>query len=107
KIEIDNDQAIETIEQSVIKNNRETKMHLRLAIQDSLKRLLAPAISNEALKEAKAKADANSIQVFAGNLQQLLMAPPLGEKRILAIDPGFRSGCKVVCLDEKGDLLYN
>ena len=66
-----------------------------------------PAISNEALQEAKAKADANSIQVFANNLGQLLLAPPLGEKRILAIDPGFRSGCKVVCLDEKGDLLYN
>jgi uncharacterized protein len=78
-----------------------------LAIADSFKRLLAPAISNEALQEAKAKADANSIQVFAANLQQLLMAPPLGEKRILAIDPGFRSGCKIVCLDEKGDLLYN
>src|SRR5690606_33244638 len=55
----------------------------------------------------KTKADANSIQVFATNLSQLLLAPPLGEKRILAIDPGFRSGCKVVCLDEKGDLLYN
>jgi uncharacterized protein len=59
------------------------------------------------LQEAKAKADANSIQVFANNLSQLLLAPPLGEKRILAIDPGFRSGCKIVCLDEKGDLLYN
>lgn len=107
KIEIGNDEAIEMMEQSIIKNNRETKEQLQLAIADSFKRLLSPAISNEALQEAKAKADANSIQVFAGNLQQLLMAPPLGEKRILAIDPGFRSGCKVVCLDEKGDLLYN
>lgn len=107
KIEIDNDEAIAMIKQSVIKNNRETAAHLKLAISDSYKRLLSPAISNEALQEAKAKADANSIKVFAGNLQQLLMAPPLGEKRILAIDPGFRSGCKVVCLDEKGDLLYN
>jgi uncharacterized protein len=68
---------------------------------------LNPAISNETLQEAKAKADAISIQVFANNLGQLLLAPPLGEKRILAIDPGFRSGCKVVCLDERGDLLYN
>jgi uncharacterized protein len=68
---------------------------------------LNPAISNETLQEAKAKADVNSIQVFANNLGQLLLAPPLGEKRILAIDPGFRSGCKVVCLDERGDLLYN
>ena len=66
-----------------------------------------PAISNETLQEAKAKADTNSIQVFANNLSQLLLAPPLGEKRILAIDPGFRSGCKVVCLDENGVLLYN
>jgi uncharacterized protein len=107
KIEIDNDEAIDLMEQSVIKNNRNTRQQLQLAITDSFKRLLAPAISNEALQEAKSKADINSIQVFAGNLQQLLMAPPLGEKRILAIDPGFRSGCKVVCLDEKGDLLYN
>jgi uncharacterized protein len=107
KIETDNDEAIDLMEQSVIKNNRNTRQQLQLAITDSFKRLLAPAISNEALQEAKSKADINSIQVFAGNLQQLLMAPPLGEKRILAIDPGFRSGCKVVCLDEKGDLLYN
>ena len=107
KVEVDQGQAIEMIENAVIKNNRDTRQQLEMAIADSFKRLLSPAISNEALQEAKAKADANSIQVFAGNLQQLLMAPPLGTKRILAIDPGFRSGCKVVCLDEKGDLLYN
>lgn len=107
KIEIDNDEALDFIEQNVIKNNRDTAQHLKLAIADSYKRLLAPAISNEVLQEAKAKADAVAIQVFAANLQQLLLAPPLGEKRILAIDPGFRTGCKVVCLDEKGDLLYN
>ncbi len=107
KIEIDNDEALDLMEQSVIKNNGDSKKHLQLAIEDSFKRLLAPAISNEVLHEAKTKADTNSIQVFASNLGQLLMAPPLGEKRILAIDPGFRSGCKVVCLDEKGDLLYN
>lgn len=95
------------IAQIVIKRNNDTTPHLEQAIADSYKRLLAPAISNEALQEAKAKADTNSIQVFANNLSQLLLAPPLGEKRILAIDPGFRSGCKVVCLDEKGDLLYN
>ncbi|OYQ33327.1 RNA-binding transcriptional accessory protein [Flavobacterium cyanobacteriorum] len=107
KIEIDNDEALDFMEQNVIKNNRDTAQHLTLAIADSYKRLLAPAISNEVLQEAKAKADAVAIQVFAANLQQLLLAPPLGEKRILAIDPGFRTGCKVVCLDEKGDLLYN
>ncbi|WP_284651007.1 Tex family protein [Flavobacterium terrisoli] len=106
-VEIENEEAIEFIENNTIKNNRETADQLRLAIKDSYKRLLEPAISNETLQEAKAKADAKAIEVFAGNLGQLLLAPPLGEKRILAIDPGYRSGCKVVCLDEKGDLLYN
>lgn len=110
-VEIDPDrsgeEAIEFIENNTIKNNKETAEHLRLAIKDSYKRLLEPAISNETLQEAKAKADIKAIDVFAGNLSQLLLAPPLGEKRILAIDPGYRSGCKVVCLDEKGDLLYN
>lgn len=72
-----------------------------------LQRLLEPAISNETLQEAKEKADIKAIDVFAENLQQLLLAAPLGEKRILAIDPGYRTGCKVVCIDEKGDLLHN
>jgi uncharacterized protein len=111
KVEVDSEnsgaEALEIIDELIIKRNNDTTPHLQLAIQDSFKRLLNPAISNEALQEAKAKADANSIQVFANNLSQLLLAPPLGEKRILAIDPGFRSGCKIVCLDEKGDLLYN
>ena len=112
KIEIDPEgsgqEAIYFIEENIIKNNRsEAKPHLELAIKDSYKRLLEPAISNETLQEAKTKADKTAIDVFANNLGQLLLAPPLGEKRILAIDPGFRSGCKVVCLDEKGDLLYN
>ncbi|RZJ67929.1 MAG: RNA-binding transcriptional accessory protein [Flavobacterium sp.] len=106
-VDIEKEEALEMMENSVIKNNRDTSSHLKKAISDSYKRLLEPAISNEALSEAKAKADANSINVFATNLSQLLLAPPLGEKRILAIDPGFRSGCKIVCLDEKGDLLYN
>jgi uncharacterized protein len=106
-VEIEKEEAIEFIENNTIKNNRETADQLRLAIKDSYKRLLEPAISNETLQEAKAKADAKAIEVFAGNLGQLLLAPPLGEKRILAIDPGYRSGCKIVCLDEKGDLLYN
>ncbi|MFN3752779.1 Tex family protein [Flavobacterium sp.] len=106
-VEIEKEEAIEFIENNTIKNNRETADQLRLAIKDSYKRLLEPAIANETLQEAKAKADTKAIEVFAGNLGQLLLAPPLGEKRILAIDPGYRSGCKVVCLDEKGDLLYN
>ncbi len=111
KVEVDpknsGAEALQIIDELIIKRNNDATPHLELAIQDSFKRLLNPAISNEALQEAKAKADTNSIQVFANNLSQLLLAPPLGEKRILAIDPGFRSGCKVVCLDEKGDLLYN
>ena len=107
KIEVEKEEAIQMVEELILKNKNETTPHLKLAIQDSYKRLLAPAISNETLQEAKAKADANSIQVFANNLSQLLLEAPLGEKRILAIDPGFRSGCKIVCLDEKGDLLYN
>ncbi|MBY8963339.1 RNA-binding transcriptional accessory protein [Flavobacterium sp. D11R37] len=108
KIEIDDTEALSFMEESVIKNpKKETAAHLQKAIADSYKRLLAPAISNEVLQEAKTKADAVAIQVFAANLQQLLLAPPLGEKRILAIDPGYRTGCKIVCLDEQGGLLYN
>src|SRR5690554_2257065 len=106
-IEIEKEEAIDFIEQSVIKNNNDTKKYLKKAIADSYKRLLEPAISNEFLQEAKAKADATAIGVFAENLKQLLLGSPLGEKRILAIDPGFRTGCIVVCLDEQGDLLYN
>ncbi|MGV9002551.1 Tex family protein [Flavobacterium sp.] len=106
-VDIDKDEALHFIEENVIKKNNDTTPHLELAIKDSYKRLLEPAISNETLQEAKAKADVKAISVFAENLRQLLLASPLGEKRILAIDPGFRSGCKVVCLDEKGDLLYN
>lgn len=108
KIEVDKDAVLAFMEQTVIKNpKKETTPHLQKAIADSYKRLLAPAIGNEVLQDAKTKADTTAIHVFADNLQQLLLAPPLGEKRILAIDPGYRSGCKVVCLDEKGDLLYN
>lgn len=108
KMEADDDQAIDAVEKAIIKRpDSETAAQLETAIADSYKRLLFPALSNEILQEAKAKADAASVKVFAANLGQLLMAPPLGEKRVMAIDPGFKSGCKVVCLDEKGDLLYN
>jgi uncharacterized protein len=107
-VAIEKEDALDFIEDNIITNkNSDAVPHLELAIKDSYKRLLEPAISNETLQEAKLKADIKAIDVFAGNLGQLLLAPPLGEKRILAIDPGFRSGCKVVCLDEKGDLLYN
>ena len=108
KIEVDVDESYDLIDNLVIINSSSPSIsHLQLAIEDSYKRLLLPAISNEVLQEAKAAADKVAINVFATNLGQLLLAPPLGEKRILAIDPGFRSGCKIVCLDESGDLLYN
>ena len=107
-VAIEKEEAIDFIEENIIKNkNSNATQHLELAIKDSYKRLLEPAISNETLQEAKAKADIKAIDVFSENLRQLLLAPPLGEKRILAIDPGYRTGCKVVCLDEKGDLLNN
>ncbi len=108
KLEIDGDDATSLIENSIIKNkSSEAAGQISLAIADSYKRLLYPAISNDVLQEFKSKADDASIKVFASNLSQLLMASPLGQKRIMGIDPGFRSGCKIVCLDEKGDLLYN
>ncbi len=106
-IGIDKDEAVDFIEKAIIKSNNESSEQIALAIKDSYKRLLEPAISNEALQEAKEKADKKAIEIFSENLSQLLLAPPLGEKRILAIDPGYKSGCKVVCLDEKGDLLHN
>lgn len=77
------------------------------AFDDAYKRLLEPSISNEVIKEAKERADIESIRIFGENLRQLLLAPPVGQKRVLAIDPGFRTGCKVVCLDEQGNLLHN
>ena len=81
--------------------------HIHMAFDDSFKRLLEPSISNEVIKEAKEKADLESIRIFGDNLRQLLLAPPVGQKRVMAIDPGFRTGCKVVCLDEQGGLLHN
>jgi uncharacterized protein len=107
-VTIEKEEAIDFMIENTIKNKQsEATAHLELAIKDSYKRLLEPAISNETMQEAKAKADSKAIDVFSENLRQLLLAPPLGEKRILAIDPGYRTGCKVVCLDEKGDLLHN
>ncbi len=106
-VSVDKEEALEIMENTVIKSNNESSKQIEIAITDSYKRLLEPAISNESLQEAKEKADIKAIDIFSENLQQLLLAAPLGEKRILAIDPGYKSGCKVVCLDEKGDLLHN
>lgn len=107
KVEIYKEDALDSIERAIVKTNGNCAEQINIAIKDSYKRLLEPALSNEALQEAKLKADKGSIKVFANNLSQLLLGAPLGEKRILAIDPGYRSGCKIVCLDENGGLLYN
>lgn len=80
---------------------------MHMAFEDSFKRLLEPSVSNEVIRDAKEKADIESIRIFGENLRQLLLAPPVGQKCVLAIDPGFRTGCKVVCLDEQGNLLHN
>lgn len=106
-VAIEKDEALQFIENTVVKSKNECGKIVIKAIADSYKRLLEPALTNETLVEAKEKADLNSIQVFADNLTQLLLGSPLGEKRILAIDPGYKSGCKVVCLDENSNLLYN
>ncbi|TWP23736.1 RNA-binding transcriptional accessory protein [Apibacter muscae] len=108
KIKVDKEQAIEIIERNILKTSqKEIKKQINLAIKDSFSRLLEPALSNEIMQDAKLQADKVSIQVFSANLQQLLLQPPLGEKRILAIDPGYKSGCKIVCLSEQGELLHN
>ncbi|MCD8421778.1 Tex family protein [Tenacibaculum finnmarkense] len=107
KIDIDNERAIQKIKNSLIRSQNNCSEQIELAIADAYKRLLLPALTNEAMVIAKEKADENAITVFTKNLQQLLLSAPLGEKRILAIDPGFRSGCKIVCLNKQGDLLQN
>ena len=107
KIEIDDERALDKIVQRLIKSDNACSDQIELAIKDAYKRLLLPSLSNEALQNAKEKADAAAITVFAKNLKQLLLGSPLGEKRVLAIDPGFRTGCKVVCLDENGNLKHN
>ena len=107
KIEIDAERAIQKIEDRIIKSHNACTSQIKIAIQDAYKRLLFPSLSNEILKKAKEKADDSAIQVFSKNLKQLLLGAPLGEKRILAIDPGFRTGCKVVCLSAQGDLEHN
>ena len=107
KVQVDTEETLPFIEKNIIKSSGEIADFLQKTIKDSYKRLLEPSIANETLQEAKDKADSKAIAVFSENLSQLLLAAPFGEKRILAIDPGYRTGCKVVCLDEKGDLLHH
>ena len=101
------DEVCETIERHYVKNRTEAAGQVRLAVKDGYKRLIEPSIENEYRSILKERADKEAIQIFAENLKQLLLAPPLGQKRILAIDPGFRTGCKTVCLDAQGQLLHN
>lgn len=107
KIEIDSEKAIQKMEDRIIRIQNQCSSEIQLAIQDAFKRLLFPSLSNEAISIVKEKADEDAITVFSKNLKQLLLGAPLGEKRILAIDPGFRSGCKIVCLNAQGDLEHN
>lgn len=101
----DEDGAINLLEKQFVKGNSETSAQVKLAIKDGYKRLLCPSMETELRMLSKKKADEEAIDVFAKNLHKLLMAAPLGSKRVLAIDPGFRTGCKVVCLDAQGKLL--
>ena len=107
KIAIDSDNAIQKIADTVIRTQNTCATQIQLAIKDAFKRLLFPSLANEALSIAKEKADEAAILVFSKNLKQLLLGAPLGEKRVLAIDPGFKSGCKIVCLNAQGVLEHN
>lgn len=106
-VSADVDEAAELLERRFVKRNSPTREYMCRAIVDGYKRLLAPSIENETMAAAKQKADDEAIAVFAENLRQLLLSSPLGQKRVLAIDPGFRTGCKVVILDSQGNLLFH
>ena len=107
KIDIDHERAVSHIASKIIRSNDDCALQVSLAIEDAYKRLLSPAISNEILANYKKKADEKAAAVFAKNLEQLLLQAPLGTKNILALDPGFRTGCKFVCLDKNGNVQHN
>ena len=106
-IGIPEDEALESLERIFVKARNDSAEQVAMAVKDGYKRLLLSSIETEYLQSGKQKADEEAIKVFAENLRQLLLAPPLGNKRVLGIDPGFRTGCKVVCLDETGNLVHN
>lgn len=106
-ISCDQEKALDKLAHLWLRNNTDAAYQVELAMEDSYKRLLKPAIETEAAAAAKEKADKEAIRVFADNLRQLLLESPLGQKRVLALDPGFRTGCKLVCLSAQGDLLYH
>lgn len=103
----DDEQCLERLERRYVKSRGRSAELVTEAVQDAYKRLLKPQIETEFAAQSKEKADDEAIKVFAENLRQLLLASPLGQKRVMGIDPGFRTGCKVVCLDEQGNLLHN
>ena len=103
----DEDKTIAALDHYFVKSRNDSGAQMSLAVKDSYKRLLAPAIETEVFGTSKSQADAEAIRVFVENLRQLLLAAPLGQKRVLALDPGFRSGCKLVCLDAQGNLVHN
>jgi uncharacterized protein len=106
-IHVDNEYALEKLEPVFIKGKGEASSIVKNALTEAYEKHILPSIENEFAAKSKQKADTEAIFVFSQNLQQLLLAPPIGEKRILALDPGFRTGCKLVCLDEHGNLLHN
>ena len=106
-IAADDEYCIDRLVHRFVHNSSEAAVYVEAAVADAFKRLMKPSMETEFANRSKEKADDEAIAVFAENLRQLLLAPPLGQKRVLAIDPGFRSGCKVVCLDEQGNLLHN
>ena len=101
------EECTERLERSYVRGNNECSRQVQEAVRDAYKRLLKPSIETEFAALSKEKADEEAIRVFAGNLRQLLLAPPLGQKRVMGIDPGYRTGCKIVCLDAQGNLLHN
>ena len=103
----DDEECTERLERNYVRGNNECSQQVKEAVRDAYKRLLKPSIETEFAALSKEKADEEAIRVFAGNLRQLLLAPPLGQKRVMGIDPGYRTGCKVVCLDSQGNLLHN
>ena len=103
----DEEECNTRLEHQFVRGNNECARQVAEAVRDAYKRLLKPSIETEFATLSKEKADEEAIRVFAGNLRQLLLAPPLGQKRVMGIDPGFRTGCKIVCLDAQGTLLHN
>ena len=103
----DDDECLDRLDRQFVKGRNASSQQVSEAVKDAYKRLLKPSIETEFAAMTKGKADDEAIQVFTANLRQLLLAPPLGQKRMMGIDPGFRTGCKVVCLDAQGNLLHN